>query len=142
MAFVNERIMEADVEKYGLKEIDSSAPAITIKRRDLTIDRERNVYLRQTSQGHIDTGDTHISWWTLYWKGELLWLQREAVVGGGKCGGSVWGRIRIKNLQIPPRLEHSRQSIYQDLREAFLAYRDGGVGDSSSEFSLQIDIEA
>lgn len=142
MSFVNEYIPEADVEKYDLKGIDAKAPAITIKRRDWTIDRERDIYLRQTSQGHIDTDDTHISWWTLYWKGELLWLQREAVGGGGKRGGAVWGHIRIRELQIPPHIEHFRQEIYQDLREAFLAYRDGGVGDTSSDFRLQIDIEA
>jgi hypothetical protein len=54
MDFVNEYAPEADVDKYGLKKIDTNAPSITIKRRDWTSDRDRGIYLRQTSKGRAE----------------------------------------------------------------------------------------
>ena len=32
--------------------------------------------------------------------------------------------------------------IFRDLHDAFLAYRDGGIHATSTEYSMQLDIEA
>ena len=44
MAFVNERIPEADVEKYGLEAIDEQHLVGCTNSRDWTIDRARDIY--------------------------------------------------------------------------------------------------
>jgi hypothetical protein len=48
---------------------------------------------------------------------------------------------RIYDFVIPEPLQNQREAIFEDLREAFLAFRDGGVFDTSTEFSQQLDIE-
>lgn len=139
MAFVNEYIPEADVEKYGLKKIDAKAPAVTVKSRDWTIDREREIYLRQITTYRDDM--ENVTKWNFFWRGELLWFDKRVLEATGKRRGPVWAHIQIKNFEIPAQLEAHRNQIYQDLHEAILAYRDGGVFDASTEFSMQLDID-
>jgi hypothetical protein len=91
MAFVNEYIPEADYEKYGLREIDErmippGLPAPRIKSRSWTVDRDRNMYLRKFSHGRFPE-DAHLSGWTFFWRGELLWFARTVLHTGGQRNG-------------------------------------------------------
>ena len=140
MAFVNEYIPEEDFEKYEIREIDRQAPATIIWRRDWTIDRERDIYLRQVSRGYFDADETHISWWTFYWKGTLLWFRLEPfgeIVRGedGLRHGSYW----IKEFTLPESLQDQRQAIYQDLRDAFNIYGGGGVLSASTDYVYDLE---
>lgn len=139
MAFVNEYIPEADFEKYGLKEIDAKFLATGVKSRDWTIDRKRNIYMRQVTTYREDM--ENVTKWNFFWNGELLWFEKKVLEASGGRRAPVWAHIKIRNFNIPSQLEMYREKIYQDLREALLVYRDGGVFDTSTEFTLQLDIE-
>lgn len=139
MAFINEYIPVEDVEKYGLKEIDSKFLATGVKSRDWTIDRNRDIYLRLVASGRDEMSG--VSTWTFYWKGALLWFQKKGIAHKGNPGGPCWAHTKVSKFDIPSNLEARREEIFQDLREAFLAYRDGGVFSTSTEYSLQLDID-
>jgi hypothetical protein len=157
MAFVNEYIPKEDFEKYGIHEIDRQAPARSNNRRDWTIDRERDIYLRQVSTGSFDDEETHISWWTFYWKGTLLWFRREplgtSVMGadGMRHASSriyflnvpeapetprqeIISIMRSQKSELPESLEAQRPEIYQDLRDAFNIYGGGGVYYANTDY--------
>ena len=141
MAFVNERIPEADVEKYGLKAIDDSllGAGRTI-RRDWTVDRARDIYLREVAVGRDEL--SHIATWTFYWKGELIWFKREVIDFKGARNAPCWTHQKVYDFKIPESVQNYREEMFQDLREAFLAYKTGGIFATSTEFSTQLDIEA
>ena len=141
MAFVNERIPEADVEKYGLEKIDDfffGAGATTS--RDWTIDRARDIYLREVAIGRDEL--SRISTWTFYWKGALIWFKREELEFKGTRGTPCWSHARVYNFDIPRPLQNRRKEIFRDLHDAFLAYKTGGIYATCTEFSMQLDIEA
>ena len=141
MAFVNERIPEADVEKYGLEKIDDfffGAGATTS--RDWTIDRARDIYLREVARGRDEL--SRISTWTFYWKGALIWFKREELEFKGTRGTPCWSHARVYNFDIPRPLQNRRKEIFRDLHDAFLAYKTGGIYATCTEFSMQLDIEA
>lgn len=131
MAYVNEYIPEADVKKYGLEEIDSKFLSTGINRRDWTIDRERDIYLRQVTTGRDELST--ISKWTFYWKGNLLWFQREALGVAKGADGLRHSSSRISKFTLPEHLEAQRQDIYRDLNDAFGTYGGGGVFSSSTD---------
>ena len=139
MAFVNERIPETDVEKYGLVEIDRKCFPAT-NSRDWTIDRERNIYLRHVAIPHRETTDNKHQW-TFFWKGTILWFERLITDFKGGPNKPCWSHSKVSKFDIPESLRDHREEIHSDLREAFLAYRTGGIFDTSTEFSMQLDIE-
>mgnify|MGYP000936093725 FL=1 len=141
MAFVNERIPEADVEKYGLEKIDDfffGAGATTS--RDWTIDRARDIYLREVARGRDEL--SRISTWTFYWKGALIWFKREELEFKGTRGTPCWSHARVYNFDIPRPLQNRRKEIFRDLHDAFLAYKTGGIYATCTEYSMQLDIDA
>lgn len=134
MAFVNEYIPKEDYEKYDIKAIDFKTPGMMIGRRDWTIDRARNIYLRQTSDGYReDPISANWTWWTFYWKGELLWFKKIAL-GVTKEAGLMRAHPRITDFTIPAHLETHKEEIKKDLREAFNAYGGGGVFSKGTDF--------
>ena len=140
MAFLNEYIPAEDVDKYGLAEKDDRFLATGVKSRTWTVDRNRDIYLRRVATGRDELSG--VTTWSLYWKGDLLWFQRQGVAYRGKPGGPCWSHTRVTKFVIPSHLESNREEIYQDLRDAFMTYRDGGVFATSTEYSMQLDIEA
>jgi hypothetical protein len=140
MAFVNEYIPAEDFDKYGLAEIDSKFLATGVKSRTWTIDRDREIYLRHVAAGRDELSG--VSTWNLYWKGNLLWFKQQGLAHRGSPGTPCWAHIKVSKFDIPEPLRIHRDEIYQDLRDAFMAYRDGGVFATSTEYSMQLDIEA
>ena len=141
MAFVNERIPEVDVKKYGLEAIDDSllGAGRTISRA-WTIDRARDIYLRCVARGRDE--ESQLSTWTFYWKGALIWFKREGLAFKGERGGPCWLHFKVYDFKIPEAIQSHREEIFQDLREAFLAYRGAGIYATCTEYSQQLDIEA
>ena len=141
MAFINERIPEADVEKYGLEKIDDFlfGGGATFSRA-WTVDRTRDIYLREVAIGRDEL--SRISTWTFYWKGALIWFKREGIAFKGERGGPCWLHFKVYDFKIPEAVQSHREEIFQDLREAFLAYRGAGIYATCTEFSTQLDIEA
>ena len=141
MAFVNEEIPEADVEKYGLEKIDNELLSIgKTYSRSWTIDRARDIYLRRVARGRDEL--SHISTWTFSWKGVLIWFKQEIIDFKGARNAPCWIHQKVYDFRMPESLQSHREEIFRDLHDAFLAYRDGGIFDTSTEFSMQLDIEA
>lgn len=143
MAFSNEYISEADYEKYGLRELDwgqplPGLPGGHVTSDSWTIDRERDIYLRKFSAGH-EIDDCSTLGWTFWWHGDLLCFVEEGVEFRGERSGEKFAHTRIRNLRIPGHLKPQQDAILNDIREAFLAYADGGVFGNAASFSQQID---
>lgn len=138
MAFVNEYIPEADIEKYGIKEINKKFVVGGTNARDWTVDRVRDMYLRNVANGREEF--RHQSTWTFYWHGELMRVDLDIVEAGGKRGEACWSHKKIRGIQIPQHLEDRRSEILSDLKEALTAYKDGGVFATATTYTLTLDI--
>jgi len=141
MAFVNERIPAEDVEKYGLAEIDESVFRSN-HNRAWTIDRERNIYLRQVATPyHPDESSDRFTQWTFFWKGTLLWFERRMIDFRGEQNNPYWLHFKVSKFEIPESLKAHREEIYNDLREAVSEQRAGGVYAPRIDCGVQVDIE-
>lgn len=138
MTFVNEHISEEDVAKYGLEAIDKNFFVGATNARDWTIDRERNMYLRNVSNGREEYRSQ--SGWSFFWHGEWIYLELTAIEGGGKRGGPGWSHWKLRSLELPEHLKSQRTEILADLKEALTAYKDGGVFAMCTDYTVTLDI--
>lgn len=142
MTFVNEYVSPEDAEKYHLADIDAKFRWGN-ESRDWTIDRERDIYLRNISWGREEE-TLHESLWTFYWKGTLLTLRLDLLHATGKRGGAAWSHWRLVRLNgtngLPSALKEHKQAILDDLRYALLAHKDGGVSSKSTDFTVTLDM--
>ncbi|RMH87401.1 hypothetical protein EBB59_13070 [Lysobacter pythonis] len=143
MTFVNEFIPAEDVEKYGLKEIDKHFIVGGTNARDWTIDRERDIYLRNVANGREDWRNQ--TKWTFYWQGEELTLRMDLLEGRGERGEPGWSHWKLIRLNgsygLPKHLKANKDEILKTLIEALTVYRGGGVysGEYAS-YSVTLDI--
>jgi hypothetical protein len=119
MAFINETASEADIEKYGLRDINYQYHfALRDMNCQWTIDRERDIYVRKMGTGREETS-SHTTF-TFYWKGHLFFwvldnLLTERVNGHSH---SSWGLPIGGQLHLPKKLESMRSVIIDDFKEA------------------------
>lgn len=92
MSFVNEFIPAEDVDKYGLKEIDKHFIVGGTNARDWTIDRDRDIYLRNVANGREDWRNQ--TKWTFYWRGAELTLRLDLL--GGRGGARRTGLVALE----------------------------------------------
>lgn len=143
MPFVNEFISAEDVEKYGLKAIDQKFVVGGTNARDWTIDRERNIYLRNVAiGGGAEPEIRNQTKWSFFWQKELLTLRLDLVGSSGEKptdpSWSHWRLIWLNGSQGLPDLLKSRKAEFiADLELALLAYGDFGVYTSGSEYNQQ-----
>lgn len=138
MTFINEYIPEADIKKYGLENIDKRFIVGGTNARDWTIDRERDIYLRNVANGREEFRNQ--STWTLYWKGELIPVELHLLGGGGKRGEPGWSHWKLQQIHIPPHLKNKYDEILVDLKEALTAYKDGGTYSANTTYSITLDV--
>jgi hypothetical protein len=138
MAFVNEYISPEDVEKYQLEKIDKRFVVGGTNARDWTIDRARDIYIRNVAAGREDWR-SHTEW-TLYWKGDLIYVELELLTGGGGRGEPGWSHWKLNELEIPEHLHSHKGEILSDLKSALEAYKDGGVFSSCTDYKVILDI--
>lgn len=138
MSFVNEHISQEDRQRYRINEIDKKlrgkAPA-----RDWTIDRERDIYLRMLDPGILADGPTGRSAWHLYWHGEVIEIDLQIMKTEGEPGGSRHGHKKLISIEIPESIEEKHEEIERDLREALIAYKDGGIFATATEYLLTLE---
>lgn len=146
MAFVNEFIPAEDVERFGLNEIDKHFVVGGTNARDWTIDRERDVYLRNVANGGGNEPEiANKTTWTLYWKGDLLTLRLDFIASTGKEGEPGWSHWKLMRINgssgLPAHLQPEQAKILEAITEALVAYRGGGVysGDYTS-FDVTLDV--
>lgn len=123
LAFINEFIPADDVVKYGIEAIDEIYSKITFD-PDWTVDRERDIYLRQMSTGREESANQ--STWSFYWKGSLLRLVLIAE-GGALETGELFMHYKLGRTVIPPEILAEREEILIDLKEALTARNSNGV---------------
>lgn len=138
MAFINERIPAADVVKYRIEEIDKHYVIGGTSARDWTVDRARDIYLRHVASGREEFLGYQA--WTLRWKGALIRVDLEMVSASGGHGGPAKGHKRVRRIDIPADLEAHRDEILSELRLALIAYKDGGIYATATEYTLTLDI--
>ena len=129
MAFVNEYIPEADIEKYALRKRIKQFAKVCFEDH-WTIDRERDIHLQYVETGHEDLASHWI--FCFYWKGHVFRVEL-ATSGGGEWRGVQKRHYELIRLNIPlfdplPEfLETQRPEILADLKEALAAFKDLGV---------------
>jgi hypothetical protein len=138
MNFINERISNEDVAKYGLEAIDKNFIVGGTNRRDWTIDRERDICLRNVTNGREEYKSQ--SGWTLFWGGQWFYLELEVLDSGGKPGGPCWAHKRLRRMELPEQLKGKRDEILADLKGALTVYKDSGIFSVSTEYTLTLDV--
>ncbi|BBL76416.1 hypothetical protein [Methylomagnum ishizawai] len=139
MAFVNEYIPKEDLEKYNFAELNKRPMKGGGTRRDWTIDRKANIWLRKfyTESEHTKPGLglTGVSAWDFYWKGHLMMAEVKDLGIEGERGQPCWQRKKLLSINIPPELEVQRPQIIKDLEAAFTEHRGAGVFSSQDYYS-------
>lgn len=123
MAFVNEFIPDSDFVTYGIAAINRYYLKSDF-RPHWTIDRERDIYLREVAAGREEFSGDHT--YTLYWKGDLIKLElREQ----GETYPDLTARREYALLEfhLPSHLNEKRDEILSDLKEALIARNGAGV---------------
>jgi hypothetical protein len=119
MAFVNETVSEADIEKYGLRDINQRYhPSLRDMTCQWTIDRERDVYVRKMGTGREETS-SHTTF-TFYWKGHLFFwvLDLASIEDIDEISVTTWNLVDEKPLNLPLSLESVREEIMADFKNA------------------------
>ncbi len=122
MTFVLEKVPAADMDKYGLREINERAGKGSLG-NDWVIDRERGFYVRFLTR---DRESPHLCDFHLYWKGVCIWLRLEKhgvgeLNGPGTTTWSFWGWL------APPDLKPEFPAMIQALKDALVLYKDNGT---------------
>jgi hypothetical protein len=128
MAFVLEKVPEADIEKYGLREINKQSFKIDASYH-WVVDRERNVYLRFLTR---DRESPHLCEFNLYWKGTRIWLRLEKH-GEGELHGTGTTTWTFRGWLPPLELKAEFPAMIEALKEALVLYKDNGVYSSIAE---------
>ena len=138
MAFIYERIQEADIVAYDLREIDKQFPMAVASR--WVIDRERNIYLRYMTYDREQPSHKNFSF---FWKGILLSLRlsSEGQSLDGDKWQTIWGWLGMHELEADAsrEFETHRAAIIADLKDALRAYRDGSLSPAYSAHIAQFD---
>lgn len=135
MGFVNEFMSAEDIKKYGIEEINrrflksNYAPT-------WTVDRQRNIYLRQVASGREEFAGQKD--YTFYWRGEMVVVRLDKS-GGGVRGGEGWCHYKLIRLDLPGNLQGRRQEVLSDLKEVLAAYKDAGVYSATSKHTATFE---
>lgn len=139
MAFINEYMSAEDKAKYGIAAINMRYTVNGTDARDWTIDKERNIYLRHVAWGP-DRELLHQQVWTLFWEGELIEIGLEYLENTGGAHQPCWAHVKVQYMKLPPQFTHRRDEVIEVLREGLIAYKDGGVFGTATDFSLTLDV--
>ena len=137
MPFVNEEIPVADIDKYEIEAIDKKFIVGGTHARGWTVDRQRDIYLRCVANGREEYARQ--STWTFYWRGELLVAKLSIIDLRGRRGEPGWAHYKLLDNFIPDHLLSRRAEIISDLKEALLAYKDGGIFSTAPSYSITLD---
>jgi len=137
MAFINEYISAEDIKKFDIEAINKSYTCGGISRQ-WTIDRTRNIYLREVAAGVGHSGKNRV--WHFYWHGDFIELKIEILSSKGGRDEPNWAHKRVHGFQLPDHLRQNHAEILSDLKEALIAYKDGGVFASATSYTLDLEI--
>lgn len=146
MLFINEFITAEDVEKYGIKSIDQNFIVGGTNSRQWTIDREREIYLRNVARGGGNEPEIrNQTKWSFFWHSVLLTLRLDLVDGGGRRGEPGWSHWRLVRInggtELPANLHTDKNIFIEDLKNALLAYKDFGAYSTNTDYRIVFDID-
>ena len=146
MPFANEFISPEDVRKYGLEEIDTHYVVGGTRSRQWTIDRSRDLYLRNVARGGgAEPEIRNQTIWTFYRDGEALTLRLDLLEGRGGRGERGWSHWKLVWLNgshgFPSNLKPKKEEILADLKEALVTYKDFGMYSSNTSYSVALDVD-
>lgn len=139
MPFVNEYIPAEDFEKYSLREIDKRHVVGGVHARTWTVDRERGMYLRLLANGREEF--SHEMEWTFYWRERAYTLRMDILDTTGRPnepGWSRWSLLRVNATDAPAGIPGPADEFVADLKDALLAYKDGGFFSRSTDYSIEL----
>lgn len=140
MAFINEYMSPEDKDKYGIAAINMRYTVNGTDARDWTIDKGRNIYLRQVAWGPRERNLFYQQVWTLFLDGELIEIGLDNLENTGGPHQPCWAHVKVRYMNLPPQHAHRHDEVIEILREALLAYKDGGVFGTATDFSLTLDV--
>lgn len=139
MTFINERISPQDIDAYSIAEVDARIPGSSVF-REWCIDRQRRIYLRKVKAGREEC--RHESTWNFLWRGKLLTLRLDLVDSSVHRGGAGWAHWRLMHVDgefgLPDDVPQLQPALVADLKEALLAYKDGGIYATNTEFEVTL----
>jgi hypothetical protein len=135
MAFVNEKVPEQDIDKYGMREINKKH-WVGDCCYEWTIDKEKDIFLRYLRHGDRDT--PYRNDFSFYWKGTQLTIRFEKH-GEGMRGGKGSTTWEFGGWQPPENLKPHLKEIIADLKEALTVYKDFGIGSTIADHTAYFD---
>jgi len=148
MTYKLESIAESDAIAYGLKEIDRTFFIGATRARYWVIDRERGIYLRNVAHGGgAEPELRNRTFWTFYWRGELLTLRLDLVDGGGERHGAGWSRWMLVWINdgegLPPHLKSEAAEIIEELGVSLRVHKGiGGIHSSYTAYVTTVEVSA
>ena len=138
MAFINEYISEEDRKKYNIDAINERFIVGGTNPRQWTIEKEKNTYLMCVARGREEFFSE--STWIFFWEGNLIELEIKLVSSDSKVNGPGYSHKEIKSIKIPESLKGKEEELLRNLKEAFLAYKDGGILSSCTSYSIDLTV--
>lgn len=132
MAFVNEYISEEDIEKYEIKALFKKL-YIGFYQPSWTVDHERKIHLIYVSSGIEEVGGQDT--FSFYWKGYLLTVVLKVPEAGGVRKGHQWRHYDLLRLTLPDEIKPDQPKILDDLKEALIVFKTGGVFSDCTTFT-------
>jgi hypothetical protein len=123
MAFLNERISDENIKKYGIEEIDRKHYHAHFQ-PEWTVDHERDMYLREVGSGREEYANRQD--FTFYW-GKTLYLVRLTREGRGVRDGPGQTNWSLISISASQELVDQRNDLVVALKEALSAYKDFGT---------------
>lgn len=123
MTFVLEKVVDAEIDSNGLREINKKFH-FNESTYEWIIDRAKNVYLRYMG---MDWQNPQVTYFSFCWKGREMRLDLEMDADRMSDGTVVvkWNAINRKTpgvLPLKTELEPFRAELTKDLKEALSAY--------------------
>lgn len=138
MAFVNEYIPQEDLIKYDLDAINLKYLVGGTHARDWTIDRERNVYIRNVANGREEF--FHESIWTLFYMNQLIEFGLSNISHQVTADGVKVGHKKLRYLNLPDQLLEQKEEVISVIKEALTAYKDGGVFAMATRYAIALEV--
>ena len=141
MNFVNEIMLQKDIERFNIKSIDDYFLLGGFE-PGWTRSENKDVYLRLMHLGREEEAGQWI--FTFFWRGELLYLSLK--VQGGGSFLSQWRRYdlyrlgklekywELKGIELPENIKGQKSELLSDLKEALVCFRDLGHLSEAKEF--------
>ncbi|WAT15511.1 hypothetical protein [Xanthomonas fragariae] len=146
MPFFNEFITPLEAEENKLEAIDRMFVVGGTNARDWTIDRERQIHLRNVANGGgAEIEVRNQTKFSFFWRGELLTLRLDLVHGGGARGEPGWSHWKLMWINggkgLPGHIKAYKDQFIAELKEALLEYKDFGVHSKNTDYHIVFEVD-